>query len=261
MRPLALAAEAVTRAVDGRTILEGASLTAPIGQVSALLGASGAGKSSLLRILAGLDGLDGGIVRLGERILSAPGRIAPPETRDIGLVFQDYALFPHLTAAQNVAFGLSRRPAAERARIAREGLTRVGLAHRADAYPHELSGGEQQRIALARALAPEPAAVLLDEPFSSLDPGLRAEVREATFAALRATGVTVLLVTHDADEALAVGDWIAVMHAGRVDQEGPPQELYARPKTLAAASALGALNIWRGGPQSPFGLLPNDGRA
>lgn len=259
MTGLPLTAQALTRFADGRAILRDASLHAPAGKVTALLGASGAGKSTLLRVLAGLDAPDEGEVRLGEETLSRPGRVTPPEARGIGLVFQDYALFPHLTAAQNVAFGLSRRPAAERATRAHAGLARVGLDHRAGAFPHELSGGEQQRVALARALAPEPAAVLLDEPFSSLDPGLRAEVRDATFAALKAAGVTALLVTHDAQEALDVADWLAVMDGGTVVQEGAAEALYARPVALAAAAAFGPLNIAASGPDTPFGRAPVQG--
>jgi iron(III) transport system ATP-binding protein len=253
---LPLTASRLTRRADGRAILHAASLSAPAGKVTALLGASGAGKSTLLRVLAGLDTPDEGEVRLGDRVLSRPGLVIPPEARGIGLVFQDYALFPHLTAAQNVGFGLDRLAPTERRARALDGLARVGLADRAGAFPHELSGGEQQRVALARALAPAPGAVLLDEPFSSLDPGLRADVRAATFEALKGAGVTALLVTHDAQEALDVADWLAVMDAGTVVQEGVAEALYASPATLAAAAAFGPLNLAPGGPDTPFGRAP-----
>ncbi|HRO04566.1 MAG TPA: ABC transporter ATP-binding protein, partial [Terricaulis sp.] len=163
----------VRRIYDGKPVVNEVSLTAPEAQVLALLGASGSGKSTLLRLIAGLENVDGGEIRLGDEIVSTPRRTLPAEARRVGMVFQDYSLFPHLSAAANVAFGLERLPRAEREAQALSWLDRIGLQARAHAFPHELSGGEQQRVALARALAPTPRAVLLDEPFSGLDPVLR----------------------------------------------------------------------------------------
>ncbi|OZB13922.1 MAG: hypothetical protein B7X53_15040, partial [Hyphomonas sp. 34-62-18] len=174
-----LSAHGVTRRYGDRAVVDGVSLSLPPGQITALLGGSGAGKSTLLRLLSGLEGVDEGEIRLGEEVLSAHGRTVPAEKRRIGLIFQDFALFPHLTAARNVAFGLKHLPKAEAIARAQAWLARLGLEPRANAYPHELSGGEQQRVAIARALAPEPAAILMDEPFSGLDPSLRDSVRDA----------------------------------------------------------------------------------
>lgn len=209
------------------------------GRVTALLGPSGSGKSTLLRAIAGLERLHAGEIRFAGRLWSGDGVHLAPEKRRCGVVFQDYALFPHLTAAQNVAFGL--RDGARRARRnqALDGLERVELGHRAHAYPHELSGGEQQRVALARALAPRPAVMLLDEPFSGLDRRLRAELREATVAALRAAETAALIVTHDADEAMAVADEVALMAGGAIIQTGAPDRLYLEPVSETAARLLG----------------------
>ncbi|MFC3077105.1 ABC transporter ATP-binding protein [Phenylobacterium terrae] len=232
------------RRVYGRTVaVDGASLSLEPGRITGLLGPSGCGKSTLLRCVAGLEPVDGGEVRAGERLLSAPGVHVPPEGRDVGLVFQDYALFPHLTVAENVAFGLSGRPKAERRERALVQLERVRLAHRADAWPSALSGGEQQRVALARALARDPAAILLDEPFSGLDGPLRTEVREATLSALRAAGKAALIVTHDAEDAMLTSDSLALMEAGKILQTGAPRECFLEPVSLAAARLLGDINI------------------
>lgn len=231
------------RRVYGRTVaVDGASLALEAGRITGLLGPSGCGKSTLLRCMAGLEPVDGGEVRAGERLLSAPGVHVPPEARDVGLVFQDYALFPHLTVAENVAFGLVSRPKAERRDRALEQLQRVRLAHRADAWPSALSGGEQQRVALARALARDPAAILLDEPFSGLDGPLRTEVREATLSALRAAGKAALIVTHDAEDAMLTSDSLALMESGRILQTGAPRECFLEPASLAAARLLGEIN-------------------
>jgi iron(III) transport system ATP-binding protein len=258
MSEAAITLRDVRRAYAGRPAVDGVSLSLPAGQITALLGPSGSGKSTLLRLIAGLEPVDGGEIRFGEEIVSTPGRTLAPERRRVGVVFQDYALFPHLTAAGNVEFGLDGLSREARRAKAREWLGRVGLEARADDHPHRLSGGEQQRVALARALAPGPRAVLLDEPFSGLDPVLRAELREITLAALRAAGATAVFVTHDAEEALLVADRLAIVGAGRLVQDGPPREVYARPNSPQAAAALGPVNLFAaavegGAVQTPFG--------
>jgi iron(III) transport system ATP-binding protein len=187
----------------------------------------------------------------------------PPEARRVGMVFQDYALFPHLSAISNVMFGLDQIGPTAREYEARHWLERVGLARRAEAYPHELSGGEQQRVALARALAPRPHCVLLDEPFSGLDPVLRAELREATLSALRETGATTFFVTHDAEEALFVADRLAILKSGRLIQCDDPRVIYDRPTSADAAAALGVVNLFGGvvsGARvvTPFGAISTD---
>lgn len=250
----ALSAHQVTRRYGNRAVVDGVSLTLPPGQITALLGGSGAGKSTLLRLFAGLEGVDEGEIRIGDEVLSAPRRTVPAEKRRIGLIFQDFALFPHLTAARNVAFGLKHLPKTEAASRAQAWLARLGLEPRAGAYPHELSGGEQQRVAIARALAPEPAAILMDEPFSGLDPSLRDSVRDAALDAIREAGIPALLVTHDPGEALEHADRIAIMSQGKLLQEGTAREIYTRPVSAAVASALGPLNRIRAG-EVPASLL------
>jgi iron(III) transport system ATP-binding protein len=220
-----------TRAVDG------ASLSVPEGHLGAILGPSGSGKTTLLRMIAGFEVPDAGTVAVGGRTVAGPGTFVEPEDRRIGMVFQDGALFPHLTVAKNLAFG---SPAPGRAE---ESLELVGLADRSSAYPHELSGGERQRVALARALAIDPAVVLLDEPFASLDAGLRASLREDVGRILRAAGASALLVTHDQQEALSMADEVVVMRAGRVQQAGAPAQIYDRPATRWVAEFLGAAEV------------------
>ena len=242
----ALSAQEVTRRYGDRAVVDRVSLSLPPGQITALLGGSGAGKSTLLRLFAGLEGVDEGEIRIGETLLSAPGRTVPAEKRRIGLIFQDFALFPHLTAARNVAFGLKHLPKAEAASRAQAWLARLGLEPRADAFPHELSGGEQQRVAIARALAPEPSAILMDEPFSGLDPSLRDSVRDAALDAIRAAGIPALLVTHDPGEALEHADRIAILSEGKLLQEGTAETIYTRPASAAVAGALGPVNRFAG---------------
>jgi iron(III) transport system ATP-binding protein len=251
----------VSRLYDGKAAVDDVSLTAPEGQVLAMLGASGSGKSTLLRLIAGLESVDGGEIHIGDELVSSSRLTAPTERRRVGMVFQDYSLFPHLHAAANVAFGLTRLPRAERDRLALTWLDRVGLKTRAGAYPHELSGGEQQRVGLARALAPKPRAILLDEPFSGLDPVLREELRDVTLAALAETHTTALFVTHDAEEALLVADRLAILKDGRLLQEAPPRAAYDNPASLDAAAALGPINRFDGQVESgavntPFGPVP-----
>lgn len=250
----------VRRLYGATAAVDDVSLTAPEARVLALLGPSGSGKSTIMRLIAGLEPLDAGEVRIGDELVSAPGRTVPAEARRIGMVFQDYALFPHLNAGANVAFGLDKLGRAERDTRALAWLDRVGLKHRAHAYPHELSGGEQQRVALARALAPAPRAVLLDEPFSGLDPVLRAELRDATLATLAEARTTTLFVTHDADDALQVADRLAILKAGRVLQEAAPRAAYDHPASLDAAAALGPINRFDGRAENgavatPFGAV------
>jgi iron(III) transport system ATP-binding protein len=250
----------VRRLYKGVAALDDVSLTAPQAKVMALLGPSGSGKSTILRLVAGLEPVDAGEVRIGDDLVSANGRMIPAEQRRIGMVFQDYALFPHMTVGANVAFGLDKLGRAEREAQGLRWLDRVGLKHRAHAYPHELSGGEQQRVALARALAPRPRAVLLDEPFSGLDPVQRAELRDASLAALAETGTTTLFVTHDAEEALLVADRLAILKAGKLLQEGAPREAYDYPSSLDAAAALGPVNVYIGRAENgvvstPFGII------
>ncbi|HYF22770.1 MAG TPA: ABC transporter ATP-binding protein [Caulobacteraceae bacterium] len=266
----ALSVENARRAYGAKVAVDGASLRLEPGRIACLLGPSGCGKSTLLRLIAGLERLDGGVVRDGERVLSGPGVHLPPELRDVGFVFQDYALFPHLTVEANVAFGLKDLPGRERRARALAQLERVRLADRAGAYPQTLSGGEQQRVALARALAREPRAVLLDEPFSGLDGRLKAEVRDATLSALRGTGAAALIVTHDAEEALHMADDLALMQAGRILQTGSPRDCYLRPVSMDAARLLGEANavhveVSAGAARTAFGTVPApgvpDGRA
>jgi iron(III) transport system ATP-binding protein len=250
----------VHRSYGKTRILNDVSLTAPEGQVVALLGPSGSGKSTILRLIAGLEPLDAGEIHLGGERVSSVGATAPTEARRIGMVFQDYSLFPHLTVGANVAFGLDKFGRAERDETALKWLDRVGLKHRAGAYPHELSGGEQQRVALARALAPKPRAILLDEPFSGLDAVLRAELRDATLATLAETRTTTLFVTHDAEDALQAADRLVILKAGQVLQEAPPRDAYDKPASLDAAAALGPINLYKGAVvsgavQTPFGAV------
>jgi iron(III) transport system ATP-binding protein len=223
-----------TRAVDG------ASLQVQDGQLVALLGPSGSGKTTLLRVLAGFEAPDGGRVEIGGRHVAGEGAWVEPEHRRVGMVFQDGALFPHLTVEGNVAFGASG-PAR-----AAECLELVGLADRARDFPHELSGGERQRIALARALAADPSVVLLDEPFASLDAGLRDSLRLQVREILKAAGTSALLVTHDQAEALSLAETVAVMRDGRVEQVGTPEEVYERPTSLWLAEFLGEADVLPG---------------
>jgi len=220
--------------------LAGADLEVGRGEFVALLGPSGCGKTTLLRLVAGFERPDAGSIELEGRAVSGPAAWVAPERRHVGMVFQDYALFPHLSVAANVGFGLPRRGRAPRVDQA---LELVGLTEHRSRYPHQLSGGQQQRVALARALAPEPAVVLLDEPWSNIDPVLRGSMRDEVAAILRAAGVTVLLVTHEQEEAFSLADRIALMRAGRIVQAGAPEELYFAPVDRWAATFVGAANI------------------
>ncbi|KCZ46746.1 ABC transporter ATP-binding protein [Hyphomonas pacifica] len=237
-----LTAKGISRRYGTSTVVQNVSLTLQPGEITALLGGSGAGKSTLLRLFAGLEPVDTGEIRLGDQLLSSPERTVPAEKRRIGLIFQDFALFPHLTAAQNVAFGLKSMGKEAARALAAEWLERLGLTGRAEAYPHELSGGEQQRVAIARALAPSPAAILMDEPFSGLDPALRGSVRDTALAAIREAGIPALLVTHDPTEALESADCIAILQGGTLLQQGEAAEIYMNPASAAVAASLGPVS-------------------
>ena len=243
----------VTVAYDGVEAVSDASLVVPGGSITALLGPSGCGKTSLLRAIAGLERPIAGTVAIGDRLVSGPGAWVHPERRHVGMVFQDGALFPHLTVAQNIDFGLraagrhgTRMRRSERSTRVAETLDLVDLAGLGDRLPDTLSGGQQQRVALARSLAPQPAVLLLDEPFSALDATLRVQVRAEVAKILREVEVTSVFVTHDQDEAFVLGDRVAVLHAGRIEQVGTPDDLYRRPATPWVAGFVGEANFVHG---------------
>jgi iron(III) transport system ATP-binding protein len=226
---------------DGTDVLHGVDLDVAEGSVVALLGPSGCGKTTLLRAIAGLEIPRDGSVRIGDRVVSGAGVHVPPEKRRIGMVFQDWALFPHLSVADNIAFGLPR--AERRGPRVDAALELVGLGGFGDRAPGTLSGGQQQRVALARALAPEPSALLLDEPFSNLDTALRAKVRTEVHELLHRVGITTVFVTHDQDEAFVLGDQVAVMSEGVIVQQAPPHRIYAEPADPWVARFVGDANI------------------
>lgn len=241
-----LTLDSITHAYDGATVLHDVSLVVAPGEVVSLLGPSGCGKTTLLRIAAGLEILQAGRVLLDGAVVSGPGAHMPPERRGVGFVFQDFALFPHLSVAANAAFGLSGLSGAAARARAVEILEKVGMAEYADSYPHTLSGGQQQRVALARALAPEPRLVLLDEPFSGLDARLRDRLRDDALHILKTSRVMALLVTHDAEEAMFMSDRIAVMNGGHVVQTGKPEDLYFHPNNAFVANFFGEVNRMEG---------------
>jgi iron(III) transport system ATP-binding protein len=238
-----ICAHAVSKRFGSVVAVDRAELCVKRGEFVALLGPSGCGKTTLLRLVAGFERPDGGEIRLEDRLVAGSSAWTPPERRRVGLVFQDYALFPHLTVAENVGFGVGRR---ERGARLREVLALVGLEGYEGRYPHELSGGQQQRVALARALAPRPAIVLLDEPWSNIDPLLRAAMREELAAILRAADVTVVLVTHDREEAFSIADRVALMLDGTIVQAGTPEQIYLHPADRWSAEFSGAGNFLPG---------------
>jgi iron(III) transport system ATP-binding protein len=256
-----LALEGVSLSYDGHTAVDDVSIEIGPGEIVCLLGPSGCGKSSTLRIAAGVERQDRGRVLVGGEVVSDGRTHLPPEARSVGLLFQDFALFPHLSVADNVSFGLPRRtPQGEKRRIVAEFLARVGLEGYADKFPHQLSGGEQQRVALARALAPKPRVMLMDEPFSGLDTRLRDQVREETLAILKDEGTAVLLVTHEPDEAMRMADRIALMRDGRIVQVGAPYHIYNYPVDRKAAAFFSDLNVIHAvvrdrQTDTPFGLF------
>ena len=233
--PAQLTFEDVVKTYGEIDVLDQVSLTIAPGELVCLLGHSGCGKTTLLRIAAGVETPSSGRVLIDGQLASGRDGFIEPENRGIGLMFQDYALFPHMSVQQNVMFGLKGLSASEAAIAARRALSRVGLERYADEFPHTLSGGEQQRVALARSIAPRPGVLLMDEPFSNLDRRMRDAVRDETVAILRETGATTIVVTHDPEEAMRIADRIVLMRAGRIIQQGSSEELYSAPANLFAA--------------------------
>jgi len=253
----------VTRAYGGKPVVADVSLTLAAGQVTCLLGPSGCGKSTSLRIIAGVERADAGEVWIDGQQMAGPGLHLPPEQRGIGMMFQDFALFPHLTVAANVGFGLTGDRTAKASRVG-ELLERVNLTGFAAKHPHQLSGGEQQRVALARALAPRPKVMLMDEPFSGLDNRLRDGIRDTTLQILKEEGTGVVLVTHEPDEAMRMADEIALMRGGRIVQRGAPYNVYNAPVDKAAAAFFSDINVIRGDSkgalmETPFGAFLTPG--
>ena len=261
--PIRLEVSHLCRSFGGRKVVDDVSLAVAAGQVTCLLGPSGCGKSTTLRMIAGVERAATGEVRLDGRLVAGPGVHVPPEVRSVGLMFQDFALFPHLTVADNVGFGL-RAGGAEKARRVGELLEKVDLTGFGPKHPHQLSGGEQQRVALARALAPNPRVMLMDEPFSGLDNRLRDGIRDRTLELLKEAGAAVLLVTHEPDEAMRMADEIALMRAGRIVQKGAPYNVYNAPVDKAAAAFFSDVNVIRGTSrgvltETPFGAFLTPG--
>lgn len=259
MTPL-LTVNAITKQFGTTPVVKGVSFTIHPGEIFALLGPSGCGKTTILRMIAGFEGTDTGTITLGERTLADTDTHIPPESRGIGFVFQDYALFPHKNVLENVAFGLRKASKALRKERTFEVLEMVGLTKLQSRLPHHLSGGEQQRVALARAIIARPKLLLLDEPFSSLDPGLRQSTREEVRTLLKAEGISAILVTHDQEEALSFSERLAVMKAGTLEQIGTPENVYRHPETAYVADFLGQTNLIRtqisdGIAETPFGRV------
>lgn len=244
--PSGLSFEGVGRVFGKKRALDAVTFEVMPGEVLCLLGPSGCGKSTLLRLIAGIDEPTSGRILMDGQEISGPSRFVPPESRGIGLVFQDYALFPHLTALENVKFGLKELARGVRQEVAEVALRRVGLGAQADSFPDMLSGGEQQRVALARAVVARPRVLLMDEPFSNLDKRMRDMVREATITLLRETGATSVIVTHDPEEAMRIADRIVLMRDGRIVQVGTARELYRQPADLNAARFFCEINEMRG---------------
>jgi len=244
--------------------VRGVSLEVAEGEILALVGESGSGKTTVLRLVAGLETPDQGEILLdGERVAGADGRDwVPPEKRQVGLVFQDGALFPHLSVAKNAGYGLTAAHGSrlERSQRVDAMLELTGLGELRDRFPHQLSGGERQRLAVARALAPDPRIILLDEPFSNLDPSLRRSLRDEILAILREAGTTAMMVTHDTEDALAIGDRIAVIRDGRLEQVGTPQELYRHPNNGYCARLFGPANRVKVGGSGTLWLRPEQMR-
>jgi len=246
----------VSHRYDREPVLRGLDLEIAPGEITCLLGPSGCGKSTSLRVAAGLEPIQEGRVEIADVEVARPGFSVPPERRRVGLMFQDYALFPHLRVVDNVAFGVREGDKAAKRRAATELLARLGVERYAKDFPHVLSGGEQQRVALARALAPRPVVMLLDEPFSGLDRRLRDRVRTDTLEVLRELSVATLLVTHDSEEAMLMADRIALMRDGVIVQSGTAAELYSRPESAFAASFFGEANVIEGTAQSGVVATP-----
>ncbi len=263
-RELGLEIQGLGHRYGDNRVLAGVSLTVRPGEIHCLVGPSGCGKTTTLRLIAGLDRVQEGRILIGGRLVAAPGTAMPPEARRVGLMFQDFALFPHLTVAENVAFGLARRDGRGRSGKVAALLERVGMTGHARAFPGTLSGGEQQRVALARALAPEPDLMLLDEAFSALDTGLRRQLGEEVLGLLKETGTPTLLVTHDPGEAALAADRLHAMRDGRIVQSGTPAELYARPADAFVAGFFGPVHrfhsrVARGRVETALGIVGTEG--
>jgi iron(III) transport system ATP-binding protein len=259
-----LSFENITHSYHGKQTISGLSLTVEPGEVLCLLGPSGSGKTTLLRIAAGIEAQSSGRILLNDREIAGPTAFLPPEKRGIGLMFQDFALFPHMTILDNVRFGLTAMENSAARSEAMHALGRVGLTHYADKYPHVLSGGEQQRVALARALAPRPTVILMDEPFSGLDSRLKDSVRADTLAILREARATAIVVTHDAEEAMRMSDRIALLRDGKLVQVGSSDDLYRRPVDIFATSFFSEVNLFEGVAdggmvETPLGRFPANG--
>lgn len=261
-----LAFEDIRHSYHGKETIRGISLAAEPGEVLCLLGPSGSGKTTLLRIAAGLEAQSHGRIVIDGREMAGPQYFLPPEKRGVGLMFQDFALFPHMTVLENVRFGLTALSAKEAVAEAGAALERVGLWHHATKYPHALSGGEQQRVALARALAPRPGVLLMDEPFSGLDSRLKDTIRTDTLTILKESRATAIVVTHDAEEAMRMADRIALLKDGCLVQLGAPADLYSSPCSLFAAAFFSEINelsgiVRNGVVETPLGTAPAGGLA
>jgi iron(III) transport system ATP-binding protein len=253
----------ITKSYGDLSVVDDLSLTVAPGQVTCLLGPSGCGKSTTLRIIAGVEPQTSGEIWVDGALICGPAYRMLPEDRPVGLMFQDFALFPHLSVAQNVGYGLRGRKRDTRDRVMHL-LERVNMARFADVFPHQLSGGEQQRVALARAIAPRPKIMLMDEPFSGLDNRLRDGIRDETLAVLKEEGAAVLLVTHEPDEAMRMGDEIALMRRGQIVQRGNPYNLYNAPVDKEAAAFFSDINVIKGTShgaltETPFGQFLTPG--
>ncbi len=242
----AIGCQGVSKCFGETVAVDAASLVVNAGEIVAVLGPSGCGKTTLLRLIAGLEGTDSGTITVAGELVSSPGFHIPPERRRVGMVFQDYALFPHLTVAGNIGFGLDGRSRADKGLRVDEILRLVGLTGLGDRYPHQLSGGQQQRVAVGRTLAPQPFVVLLDEPFSNLDAGMRAGVRTEVGEILRDRGVATVIVTHDREEAFSLADRVAVMNLGRIEQIDRPGAIFRSPATPFVARITGAADFLNG---------------
>ncbi len=266
MQNQSLNLEHVSHRFGNLLAVDDVTLSVDPGEIVCLVGPSGCGKSTLLRVAAGLEPLQQGRVSIGAETMANGAVNVPPEQRNVGLVFQDYALFPHLSVRDNIAFGLRDMASADRRARTDRALERTGLDRWADTFPHELSGGQQQRVALARAIAPRPRVVLLDEPFSGLDAQLRHQVRDDAARILREAGMATLMVTHDSEEAMYIADRIAVMREGALRQVGLPDDIYLRPADAFVAAFFGDVNRFRGtvsmaSVETPLGRVGTNGFA
>jgi iron(III) transport system ATP-binding protein len=241
MSKIAIECHGITKQFNGTLATNDLDLSVQQGDILAVVGPSGCGKTTLLRLIAGFENPDAGEIFIQEQKVAERSWSMPPEQRGVGMVFQESALFPHLTVRQNVSFGLNGQ--SDKVSIVQKELERVGLLRYENRYPHQLSGGERQRVALARALAPKPVLILLDEPFSNLDAELREVMREEVRDILKSTGTTTLFVTHDQEEALFMGDQLAVFNQGRVEQTGYPEEIFQCPATRFVADFMGQTNF------------------